>query len=77
MNLSALSKRSDAILALFLMAVIFIMILPLPTLIVDTFIAFNMCIAIIMLMISIYMFTPLSFAAFPSHGSTAVVGRGC
>lgn len=66
MNLKVLSQRSDVALAIFLILVIFIMIMPLPTFLVDLLIAFNIGIAIVMLMISIYMFSPLSFSSFPS-----------
>lgn len=60
------SQRSDVVLACFLVAVIFIMILPIPTFLVDTLIVFNITIAIILLMIGIYIESPLSFSAFPS-----------
>jgi type III secretion protein V len=52
--------------ALFLVAIIFMMILPMPTFLVDTMIAFNMGAAIVLLMVGVYIATPLSFSVFPS-----------
>ena len=61
-----ITRRSDLALAVLLVMVIFMMIMPLPTLISDILIAFNMSLAIIMLMLGIYLPSPLSFSSFPS-----------
>lgn len=53
-------------LVVLLVAVIFMMILPLPTLLVDILVAMNMAIAVILLMVAIYLRSPLQFTAFPS-----------
>jgi type III secretion protein V len=73
MNLERLNRllliatsRSDLLLVLLLVSVIFMMILPLPTLVVDFLIAANMSLAAILLMVAIYIQSPLSFSAFPS-----------
>ncbi len=65
-SLQAVTKRNDIILAVFLLAIIFMMVLPLPTLLVDTLIAINITLAIILLMISVYIKSPLAFSAFPA-----------
>ncbi len=65
-RLNALTKRSDLMIAILLMAIIFMMILPLPPAIVDILIGLNMGIAVILLMVSIYISSPLEFIAFPS-----------
>jgi type III secretion protein V len=65
-TLIAITRRSDIMLALLLVAIIFMMILPMPTGVVDTLIALNMGAAVILLMIAVYISTPLSFSAFPS-----------
>lgn len=61
-----LSNRSDLLIAIVLMCVIFMMILPLPTWLVDVLIAFNIGISILLLMVSVYLKSPLEFLAFPS-----------
>lgn len=64
--LHKITRRSDLALAVLLVMVIFMMIMPLPTIVIDTLIAFNMSLAIIMLMLAIYLPSPLSFSSFPS-----------
>ena len=64
--LRIVSGRSDIVLALMMVTVIFMMILPLPTYLIDTLIALNMGIAVILLMVAVYLTTPLEFASFPS-----------
>ena len=61
-----LSERQDVILAVFVVSVIFMLIIPLPTTLVDVLIASNMSIAVILLMVAVYLSSPLDFAAFPS-----------
>ncbi len=64
--LSRLSGRNDLLLALLLIAVVFMMILPMPTELVDILIAINLGIAVILMMMAIYIHTPLEFTVFPS-----------
>ncbi len=61
-----LTDFGDIILAVLLMAVISIMIMPLPTPLVDTLIALNLSMALIMLMLSTYIPSALSFSVFPA-----------
>lgn len=58
--------RQDLMLIALLVAVIFMMILPLPTVVVDMLVATNMMIAVILLMVAIYIKSPLQFTSFPS-----------
>lgn len=64
--LNRLSQRNDILLAIMLVGVVFMMILPLPTGLVDVLIALNMGISVVLLMIAVYIRTPLEFSAFPS-----------
>ncbi len=64
--LDNLNKRTDILLAGFVIAIIFMMILPMPTWLVDALIAINFLIAIVVLMISIYIQTPLALSTFPT-----------
>ncbi len=61
-----LTRRSDIALAALLIAVIFLMILPMPTWLVDLLIAMNIAGSIILLMVAIYIKTPVAFSAFPA-----------
>lgn len=64
--LSQFLLRSDVAVALLLVTIIFMMILPLPTLLIDVLIAMNMGLAIILLMLAVYLPSPLAFSSFPS-----------
>ena len=61
-----ITSRNDLLLAFFLVAVIFMMILPLPIWLVDTLIGINMTISAILLMVAMYLPSPLAFSSFPS-----------
>ena len=64
--LQSLTRRSDVALALLLVAIIAMMILPMPTLVMDMLIALNMSIAILLMMLGIYISHPLAISSFPS-----------
>ncbi|MEE4377493.1 MAG: type III secretion system export apparatus subunit SctV [Candidatus Competibacteraceae bacterium] len=64
--LIAITRRNDITLAVLVVAIIFMIVLPLPTIVVDTLIATNMTIGIVLLMIAVYIPSPLAFSAFPS-----------
>lgn len=61
-----LSGRQDIILAVILILAVFMIILPLPTLLIDILIALNLTISILLLMIAVYVREPLEFSAFPA-----------
>ncbi|KWN58207.1 EscV/YscV/HrcV family type III secretion system export apparatus protein [Burkholderia ubonensis] len=64
--LAVVASRQDIVLAALLLLAVFMIIVPLPTGLVDLMIAFNLMISIILLMMSLYIRDPLEFAAFPS-----------
>ncbi len=64
--LQLVTKRTDLMLGMLLMMIIFLMILPLPVIIVDALIATNMSLAVLLLMTSIYIKSPVEFTSFPS-----------
>jgi type III secretion protein V len=64
--LVAAAQRNDIVLAIIIVCTIFMMILPLPTLLVDTLIALNMGISAILLMVAMYLPSPLAFSSFPT-----------
>ena len=61
-----IAQRQDIILGVFVVSVIFMLILPLPTGLVDALIALNMSIAVILLMVTMYLASPLEFSSFPA-----------
>lgn len=60
------TSRNDVVLAILLVAIIFMMILPLPTWLVDVLIGVNMSISAVLLMVAMYLPSPLAFSSFPS-----------
>lgn len=63
---AAVARRSDLVLAVLLMAIIFMMILPLPVHLLEFLQALNLGISAILLMVAVYIKSPLSFVSFPS-----------
>jgi type III secretion protein V len=61
-----ITSRNDIVLAILLVAIIFMMILPLPTWLVDVLIGINMTISAMLLMVAMYLPSPLAFSSFPS-----------
>ena len=64
--LYAVTQRKDVLLASLLVAIVFMMILPLPTELVDVLIGTSMGIAVILLMLAIYISSAGEFFAFPA-----------
>lgn len=60
------TSRNDIVLAIMLVAIVFMMILPLPTWLVDVLIGFNMTGSAMLLMVAMYLPSPLAFSSFPS-----------
>ncbi|KML17796.1 secretion system apparatus protein SsaV [Leclercia adecarboxylata] len=64
--LRLLSGRQDIILAVILILAVFMIILPLPTLLIDILIAVNLTISLLLMMIAVYVRQPLEFSSFPA-----------
>lgn len=60
------SRLSDLVLVSGVAAIIALMILPLPAMALDTLIALNITFGILLLMVSIYIASPIEFSVFPS-----------
>jgi len=65
-GLNRLLKNSDVVLAIAVMIIIGMMVVPLPTLVVDIFLALNIGAALTIMLISMYVMEPLQFSVFPS-----------
>ncbi|MEK7280591.1 MAG: FHIPEP family type III secretion protein, partial [Nitrospirota bacterium] len=60
------AQNSDIALAIGIVGIIVIMIIPLHPFILDLFLAFNISLSIIILLVSIYTLKPIEFSVFPS-----------
>lgn len=63
---AATTKHSDLALVGLLVAVIALMIMPMPTPLVDTLIGANMALSFAIMMMTMYVKTPLDFSSFPT-----------
>lgn len=63
---SLLSRFSDVVLAMLVVAIIALMILPLPSVAIDTLVAINISIGLMLVLMGIYISSALQFSAFPS-----------
>ena len=70
-----ITGRQDLVIVALLVATILLMILPLPTVLVDVLIACNMTFAVLLLMVAVYLKTPLELSVLPSVILIATVFR--
>jgi type III secretion protein V len=60
------TRHTDLVLVAMTVAVLTLMIIPLPTPLIDTLIGANLCLSFVMLMMSMYVRGPLYFSSFPT-----------
>ncbi|KXF75038.1 type III secretion protein [Paramesorhizobium deserti] len=60
------AKRSDVVIAAFMMLAIVMMIIPMPTFLVDMLIGLNIAFSLLILVVAFYIFKPVQFSALPS-----------
>ena len=63
---SRLMRHADVALALLVVAVVGMMIVPMPTLLLDILISTNIAASVILLLTAIYVTNPLRIATFPT-----------
>ena len=68
------SKNSDIYMAVALIGILALMVIPLPAFLLDIFLAANITIALVILLVCLYTIQPLDFSVFPSI--LLVVARG-
>ena len=66
---------SDSVIPLGILVIVAMMVLPLPTFLLDVFFSFNILLALLILMIAIHSFRPLDFSSFPTLLLVATVLR--
>ncbi|TIT42839.1 MAG: EscV/YscV/HrcV family type III secretion system export apparatus protein, partial [Mesorhizobium sp.] len=64
--LARLSRRGDLVIAILILVAIVMMIIPLPTFVVDTLITANIALSVLILLVSFYVVQPLEFSSLPS-----------
>ena len=62
----AFSRYSDLVLVSGVIAIIALMVLPLPVFLIDLLVAVNLAMGVMLLLMSIYIGSPLEFSVFPS-----------
>lgn len=58
-------RRSEIVGAVFAMAIVFMLIIPLPLWLIDALIALNICLSALLIMLAMYLPKPLAFSSFP------------
>ena len=58
-------KRADILVALGVIGILVMMIFPVPTVLLDMLIAFNISLALLVLLMVMYVTEPLQFSVFP------------
>jgi len=65
-RLGILTKNSDVMMGFAAMCILMVMIIPVPAMMLDLFLTFNITFAIVILLVGMYVLRPLEFSAFPS-----------
>jgi len=65
-KLPLITKNSDLFMAVAVVAILIFMVIPLPSMLLDLLISFNITFALIILLASMYTLRPLELSAFPS-----------
>lgn len=64
--LAIAAGRNDIVLVALLISIVFMMIIPLPPVLMDVLQAVNLGISVLLLMVAVYIQSPLAFVSFPS-----------
>jgi flagellar biosynthesis protein FlhA len=64
--LAVLTKNSDIYMAVGVVGILVFMVIPLPTMVLDLLLSFNITVALVILLASMYIARPLELSAFPS-----------
>ncbi|HBV40790.1 MAG TPA: EscV/YscV/HrcV family type III secretion system export apparatus protein [Erwinia sp.] len=62
----AAMRRSEIIGAMFALAIVFMLIIPLPLGLIDALIAVNICLSYLLVVLAMYLPKPLAFSSFPA-----------
>jgi flagellar biosynthesis protein FlhA len=59
-------KNTDVMMGIAAMCILMVMIIPLPSILLDLLLTFNITFAVVILLVGMYVLRPLEFSAFPS-----------
>ncbi|MDQ6974566.1 MAG: FHIPEP family type III secretion protein, partial [Mariprofundaceae bacterium] len=65
-TLKSVGRHTDVMLAAGVLGILLIMMVPLPLWLMDVLLAFNIAIALMILLTSIYVLRPMDFSIFPA-----------
>src|SRR5262245_57718474 len=65
-SLGDLFRRGDIALAIGVMTILVVLILPLPALVLDMFLAVSIILSVLILMTALFIHAPLEFSSFPT-----------
>src|SRR3954451_23977962 len=65
-EIGTMLKRGDIALAVGVLTILVVLILPLPPILLDLALAISIILAVLILMTSLFIHTPLEFSAFPT-----------
>jgi flagellar biosynthesis protein FlhA len=74
-TLAGLARHSDIAFALCVIAIVGVMIVPLPPLVLDLLLSFNIAFSLVLLLSAIYVIAPLELSVFPSLMLVATLFR--
>ncbi len=60
------AKNTDVVMGFAAMCILMVMIIPIPAVMLDLFLTFNITFALVILLVGMYVLKPLEFSAFPS-----------
>lgn len=66
LTLENMKKYSDLVIAFAIVMVVFMLFIPLPPIMLDVLISFNITLALVVLLVTMYTLEPLHFSIFPS-----------
>ena len=66
LDYSKFTRQGDILLASGIVIILFVMLIPLPTIVLDIMLTFNLSFAFVILMTAMFIKTPLEFTIFPS-----------
>jgi len=73
--LGKLASQRDLLIVLGVVGILIVMIIPIPTFLIDLLLTLNLCIALVILLVSMYNAEPLEFSVFPSLLLTVTLFR--
>jgi flagellar biosynthesis protein FlhA len=60
------TKNTDVFMGFAVMAILMVMVIPIPSMLLDLFLSFNITLAMIILLVGMYILKPLDLSSFPS-----------